>query len=520
MTAARALVVAALAAAAGCHSAPSTVRVSLSAAPGVTGDRLRLSVFDRNGRVIDGSDLGDMSRLPGDVVVMVSSGAGEARVLAIAYAGGVPVGGAAGRVPVLPGKEMPLALQISAGQLSDSDGDGVPDVIDNCPTVPNPDQASSDGGNVGDACRIGGGGDGGDNGDMGQGGGGCGDGGIVLAGCGNGVLDPGEQCDDCAKNSDDPAVAATCTTMCKLRASCGSVSGATGAKIDPATGHCYVAWPGPINFASAQHDCQSRGGYLAVITSATENTLVASVAGSAQMMWIGLEMSHGTPDTFHWVDREPYAFSAFQPGQPDNGGANAPAPEDCIARTATGWDDVPCGFPSTGGLPASTAFALGYVCEASCGNGVVEPGEACDGGPTCTASCQLRQPCTEPGGYSSPVSGHCYFTLGVSVDESTALSSCPSGTHLATPHDESETDAAMKGLGLATDAWIALKAATTLGQYSWQQPAPEPFDSTRYHGFSGTEPNDTSTPSCVRLRAGIGWDDKSCSTLFDAMCER
>ncbi len=34
----------------------------------------------------------------------------------------------------------------------DSDGDGVPDNVDNCPTVPNPDQADTDGDGIGDAC--------------------------------------------------------------------------------------------------------------------------------------------------------------------------------------------------------------------------------------------------------------------------------------------------------------------------------------------------------------------------------
>ena len=32
------------------------------------------------------------------------------------------------------------------------DGDRVPDGIDNCPAVPNPDQQDSDGDGVGDAC--------------------------------------------------------------------------------------------------------------------------------------------------------------------------------------------------------------------------------------------------------------------------------------------------------------------------------------------------------------------------------
>jgi hypothetical protein len=523
MTSARALVVAALVAA-GCHSAPTTVRISLSAASGISADDVVLTVFDRDGRVIDASELGDSSRLPGDVVVMVSANAGEARVVVWGMAAGAPVANAAGRVPVVPGMEMPLGLQLTAGALPDADHDGVPDVIDNCPTTPNPDQLSSDGGTLGDACRTGSGDDGGivsDPGNPGADMSSGSDGGVVVpAGCGNGVVEAGEQCDTGSSNSDDPAATATCTSMCKSRASCGTLSGSSGAKIDPTTGHCYVAWPGPINFASAQRDCQGRGGYLAVVTSSAENTIVDGVAGLSQM-WIGLEITHGTPDTYHWVDNEMFLYSAFAPGEPNNGAANGNRAEDCVARGITGWADLPCGFPSTGNLPSSPTFALGFVCESSCGNGVIEPGEECDGGPNCTANCYTKRPCTEAGAYSSPINGHCYFVQSGTVNYSTALNSCPAGTHLATLADISETEAsAVAVTGDANDAWIALKAASTLGVYAWGALSSEAFNSRRYHGFQGNEPNETGTPNCVRVVDGQGWKDTSCNNNYDSLCER
>ena len=40
--------------------------------------------------------------------------------------------------------------------------------------------------------------------------------------------------------------------MCRTRAPCGTLLGSLGATIDPANGHCYVAWPGPLNWADAE----------------------------------------------------------------------------------------------------------------------------------------------------------------------------------------------------------------------------------------------------------------------------
>ena len=47
---------------------------------------------------------------------------------------------------------LPLAFRVDGTSTTDGDGDGVPDSIDNCPTVSNSNQADADGDGVGDAC--------------------------------------------------------------------------------------------------------------------------------------------------------------------------------------------------------------------------------------------------------------------------------------------------------------------------------------------------------------------------------
>ena len=70
----------------------------------------------------------------------------------------------------------------------DTDRDGIPDQIDNCPMVPNADQVDRDRDGVGDACDV--------------------------ATCGNGVQDPGEDCDGLAAGQCAGPCQPSCTCVC------------------------------------------------------------------------------------------------------------------------------------------------------------------------------------------------------------------------------------------------------------------------------------------------------------------
>ncbi len=511
MRAARLFLLVACAAAA-CNAAPTSVRISLTLASGdPVPEQILLNVFDRRGRVISQADVGSGDALPGDVLVLLAPDASSARAVAIGFGGGRALCTGYGAVPVDPGAEAELALTLSAGAVPDTDGDGVPDPIDDCPSVYDDDQADTPGDGRGDACRDA------DHSLPDAGGPPHGDGGTVGSqSCGDGVVGAAEQCDDGAANSDDPALPAACTSQCRRRAPCGSLAGATGARIDPATGHCFTAWAGPVDWTSARRACLAGGADLASVTSPPEDAIVKALAPAPGRTWLGLVAPVGTSQ-FRWVTGEQVTLNGFAAAQPDN----LNGVETCgVVDPTNGWHDTPCGFTATGSLPASTVVHNKYVCESSCGNGVVEPGEACDPpGAACTATCQAVRPCAEAGGVVSGASGRCYFALAPLVDYASAAASCPAGTHVATPDSPDETAAALAAAG-AADAWIALRSSA-VGAWAWDAPASLPFDSRRYHGFAAPEPNETTAPACARLRVATqDWGDHPCTSLHATVCER
>ncbi|MGN6104192.1 MAG: DUF4215 domain-containing protein, partial [Kofleriaceae bacterium] len=212
--------------------------------------------------------------------------------------------------------------------------------------------------------------------------------------CGDGVAAGDEACDDGNAIETDG-----CTSACVIGVVCDAtaVPGGSRFAVDPATGHCYVSFDSEsTTFAGAQAACAATGGYLATITSASEDAVVRDVQNPAETPWIGAsEDANDTDDVFAWVTGEPFGYSHFAAGQPDDD-ASTDGLGDCLhlVNSAGEWNDTNCD---------ATTFVVGRICEIelqACGDHVIQSteGEECDdgnatGGDGCSATCQIEDGC-------------------------------------------------------------------------------------------------------------------------------
>ena len=212
--------------------------------------------------------------------------------------------------------------------------------------------------------------------------------------CNDGLVVGDEACDD--GNADDTD---GCTAQCVVGALCNATAlpGADRFAVDPATGHCYASFDGELTtFAAAQSSCVASGGYLVTITSAAEQVFAHAAQNPAENPWIGAgEDGNDTDAVFDWVTDEPFTFSSFAPGQPDDDLAFGGNGECLHLLDASGqWNDTNCDI---------SVFVVGRICEiepAPCGDSILQPaiGEECeDGNPAsgdgCSATCQLEDGC-------------------------------------------------------------------------------------------------------------------------------
>jgi len=147
---------------------------------------------------------------------------------------------------------------------------------------------------------------------------------------------------------------------------------------DDGTPHWYVSVsvPSGITWDQAHAAAKAAGGHLASITSARENDFVFQLVSRDSRLWyfnvstqryigpwIGAVQPPGSPEpggNWQWTTVEPFPFSAWAAGQPDNQGSG----EDRIhyggflISTAKEWEDA----------PAALNLVRGYVIEYSGGS--------------------------------------------------------------------------------------------------------------------------------------------------------
>lgn len=98
-------------------------------------------------------------------------------------------------------------------------------------------------------------------------------------------------------------------------------------------GHSYYRSTGSAFWTNARAACQAMGGYLVTVTTAAENNFIFNLWPSG---WIGLtdEVNEGQ---WRWVTGEPYSYTSWNPGEPNNAGN-----EDYVQFVGAGrWNDLP-----------------------------------------------------------------------------------------------------------------------------------------------------------------------------------
>jgi len=132
----------------GC-SGPTTIFIDARIGVGQPAPQsLAISIFDVHGARVLARSLGD-AHLPGTLLITHLPDQSQTIRVVLAGANPTELGGAS--VPTLAHEEVRAAIELSKNH-PDSDGDGVPDDLDDCPTVADPDQRDTNGDGAGDAC--------------------------------------------------------------------------------------------------------------------------------------------------------------------------------------------------------------------------------------------------------------------------------------------------------------------------------------------------------------------------------
>ncbi|TXD71600.1 lectin-like protein, partial [Aequorivita antarctica] len=140
-------------------------------------------------------------------------------------------------------------------------------------------------------------------------------------------------------------------------------------KLGTYNGHTYYMSNNPMNATAAFADALSKGGYVATINDAAENTYINDVvfaSNPAYNVYIGLN-DVSIEGSYEWQNGAPATYTNWAPGEPNDSGG-----EDYVIMYSGGlWNDVQevhndryileidATFEQTAGLPSGSTFPVG-----------------------------------------------------------------------------------------------------------------------------------------------------------------
>ena len=318
--------------------------------------------------------------------------------------------------------------------------------------------------------------------------------------CGNGALDRHEVCDD-GNDQDGDACPATCQI-----ARCGDGFVRVGVEdcddgnlvdgdgcasncqdcdgdnqlVWPGNDHCYTRHDDKLVWTEARAACETFGGHLATFSTPGEYEAASALVREAEPIAIGL--TDGLVEgTFLWVTGEPFVFSYWSKGNPDNTGGTVDPPtpgEDCVAidLAKAGWNDFTC-------------EAHEFLCE-------------------------------DDGWLVDPADGHAYRVVHAPLTWAAAKERCEAlGAHLATltgARDNAFLAERVYGFSATHNStWIGGTRDAPGGDFGWI--TGEPFDHLEW---MIAQPDNAGTgEACLELVAHGGWNDRLCDIKQASLCE-
>jgi len=258
----------------------------------------------------------------------------------------------------------------------------------------------------------------------------------------------------------------------------------------------------PVNWTTANKDCQTRGGFLASIHSQYQDAYVfAQSARVVGDVWIGFH-DQTEYERWSWADNSVVSYTNWAPGEPNHGGGDSSGPdqstEDCtVIQTQNDlWNDLSCSTERT------------FVCSKE---------KTEDNGSNDNSGC--------PEGFSKFVQSngdaHCWLFDDKPKGYYQAKADCvgrANGAEIASILEKAEAYFAFS-LHKNNDAWIGLEWDKVESSYNWGDGWP-----VRYTAWGSGYPKDEKNqPRCVIQRENVDigtfeWIEGDCALQKSSLC--